>query len=97
MQAAEKRPICSVVRPPHNLGGVAKSRSLFVATPPLILPRVKARGRLVVIYVVVNDFKPFTTKDFGPPRKRDFAKLNLHLPACRSLGGGRDIFEQPEK
>ena len=33
--------ICCVVRPPHHLGGVAKSRSLFVATPPLILPRVK--------------------------------------------------------
>jgi hypothetical protein len=29
--------ICGVVRPPHRLGGVAKSRSLFVATPPLIL------------------------------------------------------------
>ena len=26
--------ICCVVRPPHHLGGVAKSRSLFVATPP---------------------------------------------------------------
>ena len=33
--------ICCVVRPPHHLGGVAKSRSLFVATTPLILPRVK--------------------------------------------------------
>ncbi len=30
-------PICCVIRPPHRLGGVAKSRSLFVATPPLIL------------------------------------------------------------
>jgi len=29
--------ICCVIRPPHRLGGVAKSRSLFVATPPLIL------------------------------------------------------------
>jgi len=32
--------ICCVIRPPHPLGGVAGSRSLFVATPPLILPRV---------------------------------------------------------
>jgi hypothetical protein len=32
--------ICCVIRPPHHLGGVARSRSLFVATPPLILPRV---------------------------------------------------------
>jgi len=31
------------------------------------------------------------------PAKRDFAKLNLHLPACRSLGAGRALFEQPEK
>jgi hypothetical protein len=30
-------PICYVIRPPHRLGGVSKSRSLFVATPPLIL------------------------------------------------------------
>src|SRR4030067_194904 len=29
--------VCCVIRPPHHLGGVAKSRSLFVATPPLIL------------------------------------------------------------
>jgi hypothetical protein len=29
--------ICGVARPPHRLGGVARSRSLFVATPPLIL------------------------------------------------------------
>jgi hypothetical protein len=32
-----KEPICGVIRPPHRLGGVARSRSLFVATPPLIL------------------------------------------------------------
>jgi hypothetical protein len=31
----------------------------------------------------------------GRSRERDFAKLNLHLPACRSLGAGRGIFEQP--
>jgi hypothetical protein len=30
-------PICGVIRPLHRLGGVARSRSLFVATPPLIL------------------------------------------------------------
>jgi hypothetical protein len=33
----------------------------------------------------------------GAPAKRDFAKLNLHLPACRSLGAGRALFEQPGK
>jgi hypothetical protein len=31
------------------------------------------------------------------PDKRDFAELNLHLPACRSLGAGRALFEQPGK
>jgi hypothetical protein len=36
-------------------------------------------------------------QDVGRPRKRDFATLNLHLPACRSLGAGRDIFDQPEE
>jgi hypothetical protein len=30
----------------------------------------------------------------SPRRKRDFVKLNLHLPACRSLGSGRGIFDQ---
>ena len=29
--------ICFVIRPPHSLSGVANSRSLLVATPPLIL------------------------------------------------------------
>jgi hypothetical protein len=43
--------------------GRGKSRSLFVATPPLIL---------------------------------SFGGL-LHLPACRSLGAGRGIFEHPGK
>jgi hypothetical protein len=33
----------------------------------------------------------------GAPAKQDFAELNLHLLACRSLGAGRGIFEQPEK
>jgi len=37
---------------------------------------------------VGNGLKPFPTKDFGHPRKRrDFAKLNLHV----------DLFEQPGK
>ena len=36
--------ICCVVRPPHRLGGVARSRSLFVATPPLILRGLPANG-----------------------------------------------------
>src|SRR3989304_8524844 len=40
---------------------------------PLILPRVKARGRLVAAYVVGNGFKPFSTKDFEISHKRDFA------------------------
>jgi hypothetical protein len=31
------------------------------------------------------------------PGKRDFAELNLHLPACRSLGAGRALFEQTGK
>jgi len=35
----------------------------------------------------MNGFKPFPTKDFGRPRKRDFARLNLHP----------GILEQPEK
>jgi len=47
----------------------------------LILPRVKARGRLVAAYCQVR----LTPQDFGSSRRRDFAKLNLHLA----------LFEQP--
>jgi len=63
--------------------GRGKSRSLFVATPPFV----------VAAYLQVR----LTPQDFGSPRERDFAKLNLHLPACRSLGAGRGIFEHPWK
>ena len=84
------------IRPPHHLGGVAISRSLFVATPPLILPRVKARGRLVAAYAVGNGLKPFPTKDFDGPRKRDFADSTcICLPARSRFGEGRALFEQP--
>ena len=38
-------------------------------------------GQVVATYIQVR----LTSQDFGRPRKRDFAKLNLHL----------DIFEQP--
>jgi hypothetical protein len=44
--------------------------------------------------------RPSTPHSSGlrePPQGRDFAKLNLHLPACRSLGAGRALFEQPRK
>jgi len=39
--------VCCVIRPPHRLGGVAKSRSLFVATPPLILAPLDEMSRTV--------------------------------------------------
>jgi hypothetical protein len=48
-------------------------------------------GQVVAAYSQVR----LTPQDFGAPRRRDFAKLNLHLPACRSLGAGRTLFEQP--
>jgi hypothetical protein len=37
-----KTSVCGVIRPPHRLGSVAKSRSLLVATPPLILALLDA-------------------------------------------------------
>jgi len=33
---------------------------------------------IVAAYIQVR----LTPQDFGCPRKRDFVKLNLHLPAC---------------
>jgi len=50
-------------------------------------------GQVIAAYIKVR----LIPQDFGRPRERDFAKLNLHLPACRSLGAGRGIFDQPEK
>ena len=50
-------------------------------------------GQVVAACVQVR----LTPQDFGSSRERDFAKLNLHLPACRSLGAGRGIFDQPEE
>jgi hypothetical protein len=80
-------PICGVPRPPHRLGGVARSRSLFVATPPPILGRGKLGAVLLKSTPVGNGLKPFPTKDFGRPRERDFTKVNLHL----------GIFDQPQE
>jgi len=37
-------PIYGVIRLPHRLGSMAKSRSLFVATPPLILALLDEEG-----------------------------------------------------
>ncbi len=87
---------------------MARSRSLFVATPPLILALLDKgsnfeeserryrfekelkpnlgfylTGQVVAAYLPVR----LTPQDFGSPRERDFAKLNLHL----------GIFEQPMK
>src|SRR3989304_5875430 len=45
-----------IIRPPHHLGGVARSRSLFVATPPLILPRVKHGAGLLRSTTVGNAY-----------------------------------------
>jgi len=39
--------ICCVIRPLHRLGGVAKSRSLFVATSPLILALLDKRLQIM--------------------------------------------------
>jgi hypothetical protein len=55
----------------------------------LILPRVKARGRLVGAYAVGNGFKPFPTKYFWGPRKRDFADSTcISQPAEASAQAG---------
>ncbi len=41
--------IRGVIRPPHRLGGVARSRSLFVATPPLVLAPLDKRSQTLGI------------------------------------------------
>ena len=62
--------------------GRAKSCSLFVATAPLILPRVKAWGRLIAAYIKVR-LRP---QDCLPNGRERIAGA-LHP----------DIFEQPEE
>jgi hypothetical protein len=61
----------------------ARSRSLFVATPSGPLTNSRACQKSLLIR---RDGTPH------PP----FGEV-LHLPACRSLGAGRGIFEQPEE
>ena len=41
----------TLIRPPHHLGGVTKSRSLLVATPAL---SPKGRGDVVSDYAFLN-------------------------------------------
>jgi hypothetical protein len=41
--------ICCLVRPPHALGGVANSRSLLVATPPLVLAPLEEVSKIFEI------------------------------------------------
>ena len=71
-----------------NNGGLsgAKKPSVFYLT-----------GQVVTAYRGRERIYAFLTRDFGGSRRRDFAKLNLHLPACRSLRAGRALFEQPGK
>jgi hypothetical protein len=75
------------VRPSHKLDGVTKSCDLFVTTSPPHPSPCQARGRLVAAYVCGERIYAFLTRDFGDPRKRDFARLNLHV----------GIFDQPGK
>jgi len=55
------------------------------------------RVSLILRRCGVQPSTPHSSGFRGPPQGRDFAKLNLHLPACRSLGAGRALFEQPGK
>jgi hypothetical protein len=52
-------------------------------------PATDRRHRMVV---VGNAYMRSLLGISGAPGKRDFAELNLHLPACRSLGAGRTLF-----
>ena len=68
-------PICGVIWPPHPLGGVAGRRSLFVATPPLILPRVKhGAGLLRRTTSSTRRLSVFGPQDFGCLREAASAK-----------------------
>jgi hypothetical protein len=80
--------------PPNRL---LKNARLQRCPPP---SPCQARSRLIAAHAVGNGLKPFPTKDFGRPRKRDFEDstcicLPARSPALRDEGRG--IFEHPEK
>ena len=52
-------------RYPVPLGGVAKSRSLFVATAPLILPRIKRGAGLCGGHLVGNAYMRSLRRNSG--------------------------------
>jgi len=57
-------------------------------------PGYDLTGQVVAAYIQVR----LTPQDFGRPRKRDFADSTcICLPARSRFGGGRGIFDQPEK
>jgi len=109
--------ICCGIRPPHSLSGVANSRSLLVATPPLVLAPLDEvsktfetsnngglsgakkpsvfylTGQVVAAHCSRERIYAFPTRDFESPRRRDFAKLNLHLPLFERPGQD-DIFSR---
>ncbi len=62
----------------------------------LILPRVKHGAGLLRRAFRRERIYAFLTRDCLPERQVK-GSLSLHLPACRSLGEDRVIFEQPEK
>jgi len=70
----------------HLTGQVVAAYSQVRLTPPVV-------GSYRQDFACLREAA--SAKAGGPPQGRDFVKLNLHLPACRSLGAGRALFEQP--
>jgi hypothetical protein len=71
--------ISGVIRSPHRLGGVATSRSLFVATPPLILRRCNVHSKYASLFRISGALH---LGIFGQPEKNDFFN---RLSECRLL------------
>jgi hypothetical protein len=76
--------ICDVIRPPHRLGGVATSRSLFVATPSGPLTFSRACQELLLNRR--NDTLS-SKSNFKFSCRVVFASGALHCPAFRGIQG----------
>jgi hypothetical protein len=99
-----------IIRAPHRLGGVAKSCSLFVATPSGPLTVSRAWQELLLIrrnalrpahrLAGVARVAPYSSQrhpsSFGSSRSRDFAELNLHLALFEELGKNDFLSTMPE-
>ena len=73
---------CYPARSPF--AGVSRVAPYLSQRHPSSFP-LSSTGRFIATYIVGNGFKPFPTRDFGGPRKRDFGDSTCIWPFLSNL------------